>query len=513
MFTKKLIAGSILAVASSAALAAPTFTFSQGEYSTQGSSSTAKFTAPNLTIESGAELSNDDLLKVTFNSAYHADNSPASNVYMYATCVGQTDGTATAAENGGIATLGLLSSDSTSVTYRVTDISFSATTAGGDCDDGAGNLLASENSTVGATWVVAGGVFEGAALLSAGGLSATYHATLPNGITDIDGGSIAVVDKQGTSSTTDDVSEMIAFKNQYALDAASDAGFNGIIDVTNARKDFTVGTDVDASGAIDADESAIDVLSIAVVETAANKTVSNAENEVLTAVITGDFSFLADENDDATDGVTNNSVTATVNSVTAASITITASSITVVGVSGNVGDVVVTIDNALNDDGKVAIKAGSFTGAVSLAYEDAGTDGDNTAGDGVAASEVLSTASVAGSWTLNGSTSIVDAYPVTAGITQFLWVTNVGSDTAGISVTAIGDEKTMDACNAGEVAPDDLHYIATVVQGCLDAEGFTDRVQLTITVNADSDDIGVYAGYKVNADADRLTLDVTTVSP
>jgi hypothetical protein len=508
MFNKKLIAGSILAIASSAALAAPSFTFTKDTYSAQGSKSQAVFTGPDVIIQSGAELSNDDLIKMTYSSAFDTTNAPSSNVYMYATCVGQTDGTATVTENGGVVTLGLLSDDSTSVTYRVTDITFATTTANTantGCTGDVGVPKATENSTVGASWTLAGGKFEGDALRTTT-LSGIYHATLPNGTTDIDGGAI--------QATSGGVTAMIDFDDQFDLDVTALAadGFSKVIDVTmgdDARSDF-----VDVVGEVDG-LIATDVLTIQLNETdftaGTGVALSAATGEVVTAVVTGDFSFLADENDNAADGVTNDSVTATVNAQAAASVTITATDITVVGDPADVGDIVITFDNTDNGNGKAAMVAGSFTSAVSIAYNDAGVDGTNaTADDLVAGTSVESTANSAGAWTLNGSNSVVEAYPVGAGITQFLWVTNTGSETAGISVTAIGDGGTLASCDVGSVAANDLTYIAGLVNDCLSAEpGFgTDRIQLTVTVNAAKDTIDVYAGYKVDADSDRLHLPV-----
>jgi hypothetical protein len=488
MFNKKLIAGSIFALMSAPALAAPTFTFAKDTYSSQGSASQAIFVGPELSISSGAELSEDDLIKLTFSTAFDASYVPVSNVYMYATCTTQVDGTATVDENGGVVTLGLLTDDTNSQTYRITDIAFGLTTAGGGaaCD-----AQATENSTVGANWTFPGAKFEGDAL-RATTLSAVYHATLPNGTTDIDGGSVQV--------TSAGVTAMIDFSDQFALDTSDLVadGFSKTIDVTIA----------DARSHFD-DATSVDTLTIQLNETASGVALSDATGVVVTAVVTGDFSFLVDENDDATDGLTNNSVTATV-AGNAGTVTLTATTITVVGDAADVGDIVISFDNNDNDDAKQAMAQGSFTSAVSVAYNDAGVDGTNaTAGDLVAGTSVESTANSAGSWDLNGSTSVVEAYPVSAGVTQFLWVTNTGAESAGISVTAKGDGALMASCDVGSVAANDLVYIAGLVKTCLDTASFgTDRVQLTVTVNAAKTTIDVYAGYKVDADADRLALTV-----
>jgi hypothetical protein len=334
-------------------------------------------------------------------------------------------------------------------------------------------------------------------LYDAGGLTATYHATLPNGTTDIDGGLISVTKGAGLTL----VNKLIDFSDQYDLDTSTLAadGFSNTIDVTVANP----GTRFTGGGSTD-------TLTIQIDETAAGVAASNATGEVVTAVVTGPFAFLVDE-DPATAGLQNDSITATVNGNAAASVTLTSTTVTVVGAASDVGDVVISFDNANNNLGLEVMVADTFSSAVSIAYNDAGPDGDNTLnGDDVADSIPLSTSNAAGEWVLNGANAVVSAYPVGAGITQFLWVTNTGSQSAGISVTAKGDGGTLASCSVGTVAANDMEYIAPAVKTCLDNANFgTDRIQLTVTVNAASSTIDVYAGYKVDADADRLTLNVT----
>ena len=54
-----------------------------------------------------------------------------------------------------------------------------------------------------------------------------------------------------------------------------------------------------------------------------------------------------------------------------------------------------------------------------------------------------------------------------------------------------------------------MTYVTNEVETCLTAAGITSgRAQVTVTVNAPAAEIDVYAGYKVDADSDRLSLTV-----
>ena len=87
MFNKKLIAGSIFALMSTSALAVPTFQYTQSSISQEGSAQLASVTLPVVTVTSGAEYSDDDLIVIDYNVALGTGYVPASTLNMYAQCV------------------------------------------------------------------------------------------------------------------------------------------------------------------------------------------------------------------------------------------------------------------------------------------------------------------------------------------------------------------------------------------------------------------------------------------
>jgi len=506
MLNKKLIAGSIFALMSAPALAVPSFTYTADSVSNQGAASLGMLPLNAVTITSGAEYSDDDLIVLDYNVALGSSYVPASTLSMYAKCV---DGaaatiTGTAVENGGELTLGLLSTDAAagSITYRVTDVSYAVTTAGGGV---AGDCATTLNSSVGAVLEVSGVKVDGAAALAAGSVTGTYHATLPNGSTDIDGGSASMTFALGTTPET--YAKLATYGDQYS-DAAGNTLLSGTIDVAAA----------DPRSKFDDPQST----ATGVVTLADNTALTaNANITGITFSLNGDFSYLVDE-DATTVGIQNDAWsldllidTGGTDEVYEAT-TVTASKITWVvteeAVSADALDVIdniaIDFDNADNGDGKQAMVDGAYTYDVTLTYTDAGPLGDDA--NAVAGSVALTAGGAAGEFGLNGSTTTIKNYPLSSAVTQFVWVTNKGSQDGGIFATAFGgtDGQTMASCDLGVTSKaGEIQRITDELNACLAAASMTaGRAQIVVTVNAISTDIGVYAGYKHDADADRLNL-------
>ena len=497
MLNKKLIAGSVLAVVSASASAVPTFSYTAGSVSQEGSAQLASVTLPEVTVTSGAEYSDDDLIVIDYNVALASGYTPASNLSMYAAC---DDAAAVlgATNHGGVLTLGLLSTDAAagSVTYRVTDVDYTG--------DFTGSCTASLNSSVGAELSLGTPQVDGAAARAAGSVTGTYHATLPNGTTDIDGGSIALAFSNGGDPETF-TTAMVNFTNQFA-DAATNTLLSGVVDVTagNPRSTFVGPTAVSTANITLTDTGGL---------------TSPASIAGITFTLNGDFSFLVDE-DDTTAGIQNDAFSLDLDidgagdaiyeatSVTASSISWTVTETAGAAALDRIDDVAVDFDNADNGDGTNAMTDGSYTYDVTLSYNDGGTDG---LGLGAAAGSVtLTTGGAAGTWTLNGSTTTISNYPLSDAVTQFVWVTNNGTQDAGIFATAFGGTgaQTMASCDLGVSSPaGEIVRITDELNACLTAAGMTaGRGEIVITVNAAAANIGVYAGYKHNADADRLNL-------
>ena len=403
-------------------------------------------------------------------------------------------------ENGGELTLGLLSSDAAagSVTYRITDVDYSVVSAGGG---GAGDCATSLSSSVGAVLALDATIVDGPAARAAGSVTGTYSATLPNGTTAIDGGSIALAFGAAPGTTA-----VALFVSQYSDAAGTNTALTGVIDVTagNPRSRFTGPGSTAGGGITLADD---------------NTLFADANINGITFTLNGDFSYLVDE-DATTAGIQNDawSLDLDIDGVGDAvyeATTVTASSIswTVTATAGaapltQIDDIAIDFDNTDNGDGTNPMGDGSYTYDVTISYLDAGTDGADAGA--AAGSLALTSGGAAGGFTLNGSSTEINNYPLSTAVDHFVWVTNEGEDDGGIFATAIGGTgaQVMTSCDLGVDSPaGEVVSISDEINACLTAAGMTaGRAQVTVTVNVDATNIGVYAGYKHINDADRLNL-------
>lgn len=514
MFNKKLIAGGILAVASSAAVAAPSFSFTAKDYSAQGNLQVATVAGPAITTTLGANYAVDDLITFTFSDDLSA--VPANTLTAYLQCkdaAGNTEGATgqVATNNGGTVTLGILTNDANTVTYRVTGLTYAVTGAG----DAATKCITSTNSTVGGIFAMTP-TFTGASVRASGATSATYSATLSNGSTAIDGGQATV--STGSVAGGNYVGNIVTMTDQFSAKIAAADALTGIIDVAPTVTG-AVNRGVFTAASVTPNNNlaalSVDAFTITLAQKAAQVGPATVRSSVTTVL--GDFSWIDDkvttDTDTAVTGIDQNTVSATCNGAAAASVVVNADSATIGCAVANFGDIVVSFNNA-NNVGATSpavvqtMMEGTYTASTVMTYTDLGTDG---AGAGAVATNTVSAGAglAAGGFGINGSTSVVQAYPVSDAITGFLWVTNAGTADAAMSVTAVADGSVMATCELGSVAGNSLAYVTAEVEACLTAASITSgRTQLSITVDAPAADINVYAGYKVDADSDRLSLTV-----
>jgi hypothetical protein len=516
---KQLSAAIAVALAASPALAVPTFNWTGLSYTNEGATSAANFDAPAITVTMGAEYAKDDLIALSFSSDLLSTFTPTSTLTAFKPCNNSSTSliTGTATENYGTMTLGLISNTAASATYRITATNDTLTNASDATDVGDATscdaLQAAPATTIGAVVGLGTITFDGPKVVAAKTLTGTYSATLSNGVTALDGGSVAITDTQGNAALTDDFPELIAFVDQYAADTSAtstSAAFNGIIDVaaTPTRSAMTATTDVLT---IDVDEAS----ATASTTTAAAITVTSAaiaDTEVLTSVVTGDWSYLVDENT-ATVAIDNDAVAAECNSIAATTaINAAKTAVTVTCAAGDVGDVVLTFTTADNTVTPLpALTKGAFTQATTLTYVDSGADLNNAAGTDVAGTKTLyASGTSAGAFTLNGSTSTIQAYPVGSGLEQFVWVTNTATTDGDISMTATQGGTTSAECTLGTAGAKTLTSVSTAINTCLTTAGITSgRAQVALTVNATATLVNVYAAYKVTSADDRLALVVS----
>lgn len=514
MFNKKLIAGGILAVASSAAVAAPTFSFTAKDYSAQGNLQVATIAGPAITTTLGANYAVDDL--ITFNFSDDLSAIPSNTLTAYLQCNNAASATVAAAagqistNNGGTVTLGILTNGDNTVTYRVTGLTY-AVTGVGAADV---KCITTTSSTVGGIFAMTP-TFTGSSVRASGATSVTYSASLSNGTTLIDGGTTTV--STGTVAGNNYVGNIVTVSEQFAAKILPADKLTGIIDVaptiTNGvnRGVFTAASVTPNTTLA---HLSTDAFTIQLAEKAGLVAPATVRSSVTT--ILGDFSWIDDkvttDTDTAVTGIDQNTVSAVCLDA-AGTVVVNAGSITVGCVAGKFGDIVVTFDNENNvgatDPAVVqTMLEGTYTASTVMTFTDLGTDG---VGAGAVATNTVSAGSAlaAGGFGINGSTSVVQAYPVSDAITGFLWVTNAGSADAAMSVTAVAAGSVMATCELGNVAANSLVYVTADIEACLTAASITSgRTQLSITVDAPSSDINVYAGYKVDADSDRLSLTV-----
>ena len=522
MFNKKakLVAAiGALSIASPFA-AAVTFDWTASTFSTEGSADDATIAMPIIEVNWEAEYARDDIILMSFSADLAATFSPSSVLTAYAPCeVAGADQEGDATDNGGTITLGLISEADDSLTYRVTEINYAAATAtdGGVCDtdgDAANGAAAvtSAETTIGAVYdVTANGgaavTFDGPSVTGAGTLTGTYSATLSNGTTPLDGGAQAMIIDNANPLLV--VSELVSFDNQYTIDATADSALDGIINVsaTPTRTRFSIDSGA-GNHSLTADVGTLGLEEVLIGGVAL---ASAADNEVVTAIVTGDFSYILDENDTTPATVESNAWSMTVDGNDGVSVTYVMGdgtgndTATFVGDAGDFGDLVFTYNQMENGlaaaAGTSTLVKGEYTVDVSVAYDTAaGAERD---------SSVVGSDLDVGEWTLNGSTSIVQAYPISSNVSNFLWVTNTGANPGDVTVVAIHEGVQTEECSAGTAAGLSLSSISPAVNACLAAAGITSgRAQLSITVNAAAGDVDVYAGYKSNSADDRLGLNV-----
>lgn len=360
----------------------------------------------------------------------------------------------TAGAAGQSVTLGKLISDATSITYRVTNVdnALNAGTTGLVVAFGVGVKV--DGATIGA-------------LAAGDSVDLSAVATTGSGVTvnfDTDTEQLALVEDQINDITI-----------------ASATVFDGEIDVTNMRETFTGG------------DTVTDTLVIAHVQ----KDLTGWQNTVtegnVTVVVNGDFEDL----------------TGQFAAPAATSVTM------------NTAENMLTLvyPNTFTTDTITFTSAGTGSG-VTLAKQSFNVDASQSylvTGASVTSTEAMGTDVAAGAWTLNGANINIPYMPYAdldlAGseraIGQTIYVTNHGSQSGGVFVTATSEDGTvvLDNVWVADIAGNELLKIAPLVRTQLLAEGFTDgKLSIDVTVNAADEDISVYAAFKHNVELDRAVI-------
>lgn len=418
--------------------------------------------APSVTL--GASYSAGDIITFTFNQAPKLAASGVS-VAADATKAYSWPLTETIDNGGaGIGTLGLVSSTDTSVSYRVATIT----------------------QNLGATPPVLGSITlpSDVRFFPAGDVTYTTASSTANG-TAIDPGKTAA----GASST-------ILYDIGPSQFAATVGGLSKVVDVTEARKEFTTGT--------------THQVTVAISYTVGSPSAAYAvEPRTATLVLDGDFSWIDTSTATTATGV-QGGVTVSTGDGTAA-VGIDGTRITITGIpaiaDGTAGaGSVITLTNSL----KQVIPLQTISASVTGLYN-SGTVASATT---TATTNVTSSATASGAYTLNGSTVTVFAVPTSSAVSNFIWLSNTGKTDGDVSITVYDGGTTHELGVVGTSKGGTEFDVTAALNAGLEAKGITlsgGRVHMDILTNAPGKDIAVSAAYRVGDD--RVNLVTSLEAP
>lgn len=441
LFKTTLLAATIAAACGNAT--AGTVTVTKQVHSTEGLSGvTATQTSNIITYEMGAGYLDGDTLTFTFPAGALVGTTFPSEIAVPS--VDSDDGSKVQAGM----VWGRSDITDTTVSYRV--LSVSQPKAVTTIDPDTGVILVYKNKSTAGNKVVLGSIgYKSAALTSA---SITVKTSAENAAGK-------AIDSDGTQTAT-----IAEAKTQFGS-AVMNTVFDGVINVSAARKAFTVGTSDSMSFTI-TNPTTTGWLNLATVNASGGtKFTLYGEKDRLMGLKSANF---------ASSGVN------TFNEST--------SSLAVV-YSGGVTNDVITFTPPTGADA-VILDTQKFSADILYNYTSAGAQ---------AGVKPLGTALPAGEWTLNGATVNIPYMPYGPNASQILYVTNTGSQSGDITATAFDDlGNPFDLGKIAVAKAKTVVKIAPELNAKLAAAGFKGtKLSITITVNAPEDDITVYASYNI----------------
>jgi len=266
--------------------------------------------------------------------------------------------------------------------------------------------------------------------------------------------------------TIDSASATVArYIDEYVGVVAKGAGFDGVIDVSTARKKFTQGATTDS-----------------VTVTVVDQTVDHGDTSAslgkddVTVTLKGDFSFLDANGDGAISAADGNSLTGT----KAKDLQSTVQT----GAAGGAYTFTVAVS------GKVTIPAQSYTADVEVDYTNSLNKAATDTTSGINA----------GKWTLNGDKDDIAFMPFGSQYANSITVTNMSSLAGEITVTLTDGGKSVSA-EVGVAAAKSVTQIGKEVAALAAANGMT-QANVNVVVNATGTTVvGVYYS---KADGDRV---------
>ena len=395
-----------------------------------------------LTVTLGAEYAVGDIVTIAFSGAALEAGILSSIPVGVAGAI------------SGI-TLGLLSSDASTATYRVTDI-----------DPGTGP------TTVGAVVPIALAgvlVFDAPSVDAAGTVTVSYSAATDTGLALDTGGGGACILGPACNSV-----DYITTGAEYDSDVTT--AYDGVIDVDDNRETF--------EGAV-----TVDVLVVTNAITGGFANTAVLAGNGYDVVVSGDFSFLVD-----TDLVTAG-IQPIAGVVTLAGLGCVGMAVTVTDVSFNctlTGTATLTIDVVLNVSGTPAVPAvlpaGAFAASVTV----------NFTGIGGAGTSLLLSGS-AGAWVLNGFQAFIPYMPYGTSITQVIYLVNRGLKSGDITVDWVDQNgNTGTLGSIGTLGATTTLSIGPTINAALPmAQQDGGRLGLTVTANVPAKDVQMNSQYNV----------------
>lgn len=343
--------------------------------------------------------------------------------------------------------LGLLNSDASTVTYRVTTLAQPNNAATTPVDY-------TDRTTLGAN-IVLGKVGYTPASILASAVTVTVSSQT----------SVGDVLDSGSSKGASRTATVAEAKSQFGT-AAVGTKFDAVIDVSTARKTF-VGSNSDAMALTVTNPDTTGWMNVATVNATAGTMVSVfGEAGKMTGVKVGNWASAG----------TNTFTEAAAKLAISYNGLVTNDTITFTPPTGTAA---------------IVLEAQKFTTDVVYNYVSAGA---------AAGSKTVATGLASGEWKLNGATVNIPYMPYSPTASQIMYVSNTGSQAGDILVTAFDDKGVQyDLGVVGTSAANTVTKITALVGNALKAKGFeAGKLSITVTVNAPSDDITVYASYNAN---------------
>jgi len=377
---------------------------------------------------------------------------------------------------------GLVNSDTKSATYRVTTITDAASSI--NLQLMAPNLALSPSG-----------------LLTATQNDLTFAASTATGLS---------MDANTTAYTTADTEE------EYTFSVTTK--FDGVVDVENDRKKFTVAT-TDTGGTAGTASLYRDTMiyklalstgtngtTMTSASAAAAVTAVNATEAGSVLTLGGDFSFL------------DTSTAAGITPAGSAIIQSDGSDMTPVGtdaIDSTSGAITVTQANGTgwgaDTDANLIITSSvtsnalpvqSYTPSVTMTYQSGSVTGNTK-----------TLTADAGSWTLNGASITAYMVPWSSATEKYLWVGNTGAGDAAVSATVQAGGADYGPYSVGTVASKSQGKINAALDSALSTAGVDtstwSRANVTVTAPVKASDITLSASYKHVGDADRLTIETS----